>query len=364
MEKIKLSDYGFKVLQIETTAACNMQCSFCPYPLKEDKNSKLELNNIFNILDQVDVNDDKFKYVTFSQFNEPLLDKRIFEVLKHAKNKNIKVLFITNGLLLNKENNVKNLLDIKPDIKISLQVLDQTKHKGARGLNLELDRYVNNVINFCKLAKNKGIKITIDIGCNFNEKKISYLIRNFFGIQTGDPSVPRDSTTALNYFEKYLKLFFDIADDDNKYKIQKVMKTKSISRFYNDQDGIKIYENITLKIKPFFYGRRIDDFYSINNNFSCESEILSVLADGNVVPCCLAYDDRISLGKVQNFSLKQIIENNNKFLTNLRTNKGEKHEVCKKCFGEPTKRGVLFRNIYNYLPLYIRNSSIMNFFKS
>ena len=41
------------------------------------------------------------------------------------------------------------------------------------------------------------------------------------------------------------------------------MKTKSISRFYNDQDGIKIYENIILKIKPFFYGRRIDDFYSI-----------------------------------------------------------------------------------------------------
>ena len=30
------------------------------------------------------------------------------------------------------------------------------------------------------------------------------------------------------------------------------MKTKSISRFYNDQDGIKIYENIILKIKPFF----------------------------------------------------------------------------------------------------------------
>ena len=66
MEKIKLSNYGFKVLQIETTAACNMQCSFCPYPLKEDKTSKLELNNIFNILDQVDANDDKFKYVTFS----------------------------------------------------------------------------------------------------------------------------------------------------------------------------------------------------------------------------------------------------------------------------------------------------------
>ena len=48
------------------------------------------------------------------------------------KNKNIKVLFITNGLLLNKENNIKNLLDINPDIKISLQVLDQTKHNDSK----------------------------------------------------------------------------------------------------------------------------------------------------------------------------------------------------------------------------------------
>ena len=36
-EKIKLSEYQYRILQIETTAACNMACSFCPYPLKEDK---------------------------------------------------------------------------------------------------------------------------------------------------------------------------------------------------------------------------------------------------------------------------------------------------------------------------------------
>ena len=43
MNKIKISDYGFNILQIESTAACNMACSFCPYPLKEDKISKIEL---------------------------------------------------------------------------------------------------------------------------------------------------------------------------------------------------------------------------------------------------------------------------------------------------------------------------------
>ena len=37
--------------------------------------------------------------------------------------------------------------------------------------------------------------------------------------------------------------------------------------------------------------------HPINDNFN-DSKILGILADGNVVPCCLAYDDTISLGKI------------------------------------------------------------------
>ena len=89
-KKINLSNYGFNILQIETTAACNMACSFCPYPLKDDKNSKLDLESIFNLLDQLDFSDERFKYLTFSQFNEPLLDGRIFDIMKYAKSKGAK----------------------------------------------------------------------------------------------------------------------------------------------------------------------------------------------------------------------------------------------------------------------------------
>ena len=96
-DKINFSNYGFDTLQIESTAACNMACSFCPYPLKDDKSSKMELENIYKLLDKIDLNDKRFKYVTFSQFNEPLLDGRIFDILKYTNEKNIPVLFITNG---------------------------------------------------------------------------------------------------------------------------------------------------------------------------------------------------------------------------------------------------------------------------
>jgi MoaA/NifB/PqqE/SkfB family radical SAM enzyme len=82
MEKITLSDYGYDCLQIETASACNMACTFCPYPLKEDKQTKLPAHEIKNIIDQVDPKDPKFRHIDFSLFNEPLLDSRVFEVVE------------------------------------------------------------------------------------------------------------------------------------------------------------------------------------------------------------------------------------------------------------------------------------------
>ena len=351
-DKIKFSNYGFDTLQIESTAACNMACSFCPYPLKDDKSSKMELENIYQLLDKIDLNDEKFKYVTFSQFNEPLLDGRIFDILKYTNEKNIPVLFITNGLLLNKEKNIENLLKYGKTIKISLQVLDQNKHKDARGLNMELERYLKTIINFCLKAKNNSnLNITIDLGCNFNDNKIDYYLKKTLGIQVGDPSVPKNLFDTMNIFSKYVNYFYDITDEDYKKSLEEL---KNPQKYFNSQylrqDGYKIFSNITLKIKPFFYGRRISEFYPINDNFSCDSKILAVLADGNVVPCCLTYDDSISMGNVKNKDLRAILSDSAEFLKNLRTNKLKKHDTCKKCFGEPTKRGALIRNLWNTLP--------------
>ncbi len=363
MEKIKLSEFGFDILQIESTAACNMACSFCPYPLKEDKVSKLELEDIYSVLDRIDFNEKGFKYVTFSQFNEPLLDKRIFEILKHCKQNNIPVLFITNGLLLNKENNIKNLIEHGSNIKISLQVLDSNKHKDARGLNLELDRYVKSIIDFCVAAKNiNGLNVTIDLGCNFNDKKLNYYIKKILGVQTGDPSVPKNLNDTIKMFSKFLQYFYNISDDKYKKSLEELQKPKQFfTHEYLRQEGYKIFSNVTLKLKPFFYGRRISKFHPINDNFSCDSKILGILADGNVVPCCLAYDNSISLGQIKAKDIKDILISGENFLKNLRTNNLKKHETCKKCFGEPTKRGAIARNLWNSLPVKVKKTlSLLN----
>ncbi len=362
LEKIKLSDYGFNQLQIETKAACNMACGFCPYPLRPDKESILDIEQVKSVIEQIRADDERFKYVTFSQFNEPLLDNRIFDIVEHAQKNNLKVNFITNGLLLNKEKNISELIRLKPDIKISLQIIEMDKHFSGRGLNMDLIKYSKIIFDFCNRIKDKNIKVSIDIGCNLNDNKFKYFLKKVFGLQTGDPSIIQDKKKLFLLLENFISEMSKINKNNffnnEKLKLNYPSKTKiNYLSDYWSQEGLKISKNITIKIKPFFYGRRITEFQELpSKSFVCNSEILGILANGSIVPCCLAYDDKISLGNVKNLKLKEVLKNNN-FIKNLRSYDGEKHEVCKKCFGEPTKRGIFFRSIYNYLKKYSQKNN-------
>jgi len=353
---INLSSYGFNILQIESYAACNMECSFCPYPLKDDKESKLSLEDIKGIIDQINPNDPKLDYITFSQFNEPLLDNRIFDLISYAQEKGLKVLLITNGLLLNKKKNIENLFKYKPLIKISLQVIDQNVHSEARGLNLELKKYSKTIFDFCKLANEecKDLDISIDVGCSFNESGPTLLLKKIMGLQTGDPSV---AVNQNDLFKNLDLLVQDLSQINKDYFSNNNMdfRNNKFSIDYKKQSGFKITENIKLKIKPFFYGRRMKDFEPIPSDiFSCHNQILGILSDGSVLPCCLAYDDSISLGNIKEQKLFDILNQNN-FLKNLRDKKGEKHITCRKCFGEPTKRGVIFRKFKHKIQNFMNN---------
>jgi len=342
---IDLKKNGFDTIQIETKGSCNMACSFCPYPLKTDTGNILEIETIVALLNQIGKNNRDIKYVTLSQFNEPLLDNRIFEIIKLVKSYGLKVHLITNGLLLNKEKNIQGFIDSEPDhLKISLQVLDSDLHKDARGIDMDFKRYSETLINFLPRMKKSNTKILIDLGCNFNDKKISYFFHKLLGQQSGDPSVANDKKTVIKKFENFLELFGQyFTSSEKKIAIDEIRKSR---KDYFGEEGIKLSDNISIKLKSFWYGRKIEEFYPISNNFSCETSILGILADGTVVPCCLAYDKRLSFGNIKNEKLNNILANNLDFMNNLRKIGGEKDETCKKCMGCPSKKGVFFKNKY------------------
>ena len=232
------------------------------------------------------------------------------------------------------------------------------KHFKGRGLNMDLIKYSKTIFDFCDKVKNHDINISIDIGCNLNDNKFKYYLKKFLGLQTGDPSIINNKKKFFEVLDNFINQMHNINkiyfQEKNKLNFESLKKSKiNYLSDYWTQNGLKIEKNITIKIKPFFYGRRITDFKELpSNSFVCNSEILGILADGSIVPCCLAYNDEISLGNVKKLNLKEILENN-LFIKNLRDYNGKKHSVCRKCFGEPTYRGVFFRSAYNQLKRFI-----------
>ena len=346
-KKIRLSDYGFTILQLETKPVCNMRCEFCAYPKRKKMSSPLT-DDVLMAMDSVDPDDDKLEYVCLSHYNEPLLDSRIFRFITHAKEKGFKTLLITNGLLFYSEKIQNQLSEAEPTyIKISLQTLSEKCFK-SRGISYSFEQYIKSIYKFLSLSKNKGCnsEICLDVACNFLTNK-KLLMRGSLGLECGDPSVPnsldeiaKDSIIFLKGLNEYDPDF--IFDEK---KTTDVLKNASPN--YLDQTGIQISDRIKLKIKHFVYGRKLTKFHPVNSGNPCGTRILGVLGDGSVVPCCLSYDGRLVMGNIKNESLYSILNRNKELIRIIKQEGGGKiPRVCKICQGAPTRRGVLFLNTF------------------
>lgn len=342
-KRVTLREYGYSILQIETIASCNMACRFCPYPVRKDKRSILPSETVQRLIDEIDPADRKFEYVCFSHFNEPLMDERIFDFIRYAKGKSIPTLLITNALLLNRENIRCGLLDTSADfIKVSLQTLDRKTFNDVRRVQLDIDKYFERIYCFLSAAKGISSQITIDVGSNFL-KTGWYYVRRTLGMSIGDPSIPLNLKSLEDEVVSFLT---GLAKFDPSFTIDFGRLSaffETTSKYYVSEKGFPLADNIRLKIKPFIYGHRIRDFLPLKNAFSCANRILSVMADGNVVPCCLLYDPVLSLGNIIDQSLTEVLYQHKDFLANLRMRNTLKPEVCKKCMGEPTNRGIWSR---------------------
>ena len=339
-DSLSLSDFGFNIVQIETKASCNMACQFCPYPLRKDKKSVLPAGVVHDLIEQINPRAERFEYVCFSYYNEPLMDDRLFDFIHHAKDKGLPTFLVTNALLLENQNFRKKLIDTAPNIiKVSLQTVSRKHFNNVRGVQIDITKYFDIIYAFLSEARNISSSINIDVACNFLNRKM-YVLKWLLGLSVGDPSVPMSVRSLKHDIISFLGglVRYDSYFDFNIDELSEFLKDTSPK--YILEEGFTLARNIRLKIKPFIYGRRIHDFQSAIHPFACSNRMVSVMANGDVVPCCLAYDNKISIGNIKEQKLSEILYQNKTFLKILRSRNYKKPETCKKCLGEPTKRGL------------------------
>ncbi|MDC2966357.1 radical SAM protein [Alphaproteobacteria bacterium] len=351
---LNLKKYGYKQLNIETLGNCNMNCQFCNWNARKDKETVMPENIVYRLVDEAGSLNSGCESINFSQFNEPLLDKRIFDFISYTKKKQIFVKLTSNCLLLGNRRVLNGMINHHPDqLFLSVQTLDKKKFSEVRGTNMSHKKYKEIIFRLLSNLKFKNCKITMDMACNFlNHKK--KLIRNILGFNTGDESVPLSLDMIKDDLIDFL---MDLQDYDKHFKFKKNEFEEffeSLSSDYRSQACYNITENIDIKIKRFMYGKRLVEFEPTNTPFSCKHPTIAVMATGHVVPCCHMSAPYSTLGSVKLESLGEILERSKKYIKNLRDVNLDKPLVCKRCFGEKTKRAVKLLSIREKIAPNIR----------
>ena len=261
----------FKKVYIEITNICNLDCDFCIKNKREKKFMSLE--EYQHVLDEIKP---YTKYIYLHLMGESLMHPKINEFIDLACSNGFYVNITSNGYLINKIKNNKNIRQIN----ISLQSFDEK-------YNITLKNYLDNIFD------------TIN---SFDSTIINYRI----WVNT------KNTSKVLDLLEK-------------KYK------TKIIP---NNRGNFTLDNNIYISFKDEFNWPTINNNNNQNVKGSCRAlkDHIGVLSNLDVVACCLDSNGDICFGNLKETSLNDILSSEKfiKMYENLNNNiKTEK--LCINC---------------------------------
>jgi MoaA/NifB/PqqE/SkfB family radical SAM enzyme len=142
-------------LYLETTNRCNLSCVTCPRTfeqLEPERDMPWEL--FTSIVGQFP----KVERVVLHGIGEPMLVKDIAERVRYLKERNIYVLFNTNGTLLTESNSRELIAAGLDELRVSLDAATAPVFKMIRGKDM-FDRIVKNVGAFVRLQKEMKVAL-------------------------------------------------------------------------------------------------------------------------------------------------------------------------------------------------------------
>ncbi len=285
-----LRDKNPKIFNIETTNYCNMKCVMCPRTIfMKRKNVWIEdeifekvvdnikpysdedLNNFWEWLDnntklnRNEVSENGFYFSVVSKclvlhgYGEPFLDKYLIKRLKLCNEKGIPTYFSCTPATMTIEKAVQAMENGLTVLKFSIDSLDDESIKKIRGKRANYEDAMTKINKLIEIKKERNFK-TIFVPCMI----------------------------ALNN------------DDKNKEMQQKFLdywKDKDVFAYIKSQDNRWLFEN----------DKDLENFSHYAKQY-CEYPwtSLTVMAEGNVVPCTQISNNELVLGNIKEESLEDI----------------------------------------------------------
>ncbi|MDD4939035.1 MAG: SPASM domain-containing protein [Candidatus Omnitrophica bacterium] len=250
-------------VEIETAGFCNASCIFCPYTVTRKNSSQnfMDLQVFKKVIDECA--NFKVENIYLTLMNEPLLDKRIGELIRYAKEKckSSRVAINTNASMLDKEM-ASAILDSGLDhITFSIHGWTNNTLKKVSGMDYNL--IINNISNFINYSRSYDVSIGICCLKTRYFTKFDYLSGQKFCKYNNLPYVLLSPANRSGNLDEKLICQLNV-------------------RRYNK----KIIRRCTLEDRPF--------------------TMMSILWDGDVVSCCNDWKKENVLGNVKEESLLEI----------------------------------------------------------
>lgn len=254
----------YKKVYVEITNNCNLKCSFCIQNKRTSKFMSLEeFETILNKLEGIT------KYLYFHVLGEPLIHPLINDFINMAKEKGFFVNMTTNGYLIDKIKDNKNI-----------RQLNLSLHSFSDIYKKSLEEYMNDIFEVTdKLKEYTYINYRLWVGEN---KDIIKILESKYNIEIKG-SMKLENNVFIDIDEPFIW-----PDLENEL----------------DQDG-KCFGLIT------HFG---------------------ILSDGTIIPCCLDSKGDISLGNVFKDDLRKVLNSSraNDMRNNFKN--GKRCEIlCRHC---------------------------------
>ena len=144
-------------IQLELTNICNMSCRMCSRHYLNIDARHIEIDTLKLIVDRLD----KAEEIALNGLGEPFTHPHIFEAIKYCKLKGLKVKITTNGLLLNSDDIIEQVIASGLDsLSFSIDTIHPTKHPDAHN-NIETLNNIKRILHAKETKKSSTPQITI-----------------------------------------------------------------------------------------------------------------------------------------------------------------------------------------------------------
>jgi len=154
---LKITDYPVQLI-IEAIGICNLSCSICPYPKLKREKGTMSDKLYRKIIDEISVKSPEGTYLWFAFMGEPtLLGKKLFEMIKYAKDKGIKHTCLnTNGNLMSREISEWIIYSGLDQIYFSVDAFTENIYKKVRN-GVDYHKVKDGILLLLKEIKTKKL---------------------------------------------------------------------------------------------------------------------------------------------------------------------------------------------------------------